>query len=107
MDKEERKKSYPQKGRDRIKASLIIDKLNQHIKGKIELSATQVQSARILLNKALPDLKAVEHSGAIDGKQPGEMTESELNTAIARRTAELAQRKEKESSSEKISGSLH
>ena len=31
--------------------------------GKVDLSAQQVNAAKTLLNKVLPDLKAIEHSG--------------------------------------------
>jgi len=56
-----------QKTRDKIKASQLINRLVKHVDGEVELSATQVNAARILLNKVIPDLKAVEHSG-IDGE---------------------------------------
>lgn len=66
MNKE--KIPYPEKARERIKASKIIGRLIQHIDGEIDLSATQVQAARVLLNKTLPDLKAVDHTGEIGAK---------------------------------------
>jgi len=76
MDK--RRKPYPTKAKERIDATMIIDKLRAHIKGELELKATQINAARILLNKALPDLKAVEHSGDIGSKTAEEMTRDEL-----------------------------
>lgn len=44
---------------------MLINRLTDHILGKVELDATQVQSIKILLGKTLPDLKATEHSGQI------------------------------------------
>ena len=69
---------YPQKARERIKAGKIIGRLIKHVEGTIELSQTQIQAARILLAKALPDLTAVEHSGEIGSKTEKEMTRDEL-----------------------------
>jgi hypothetical protein len=48
--------------RAKIQTSQIINRLNKHIKGEIEMTATQVRSAEILLKKALPDLSAIHHS---------------------------------------------
>ncbi len=39
--------------RQKIQASHIIRRLCDHVEGKIELSPTQVQSARILLDKSV------------------------------------------------------
>ena len=52
--------------REKIKVSNIIDRLEKHIDGLIELTATQVASARILLDKSLPSVNAVELSGDPD-----------------------------------------
>lgn len=43
----------------RIKAGMIVGRLQRHIEGKLEMSSTQIQAARILLNKVLPDLRSV------------------------------------------------
>lgn len=53
-------RTYPQKARDRIKASLIINKLVDHVNGEIDMTPTQVRAASILLNKVLPDLRTIE-----------------------------------------------
>lgn len=45
---------------------MILRKLHAHIEGTLELSPTQIQAARILLNKTAPDLKAIEYKGTID-----------------------------------------
>lgn len=49
--------------RTKIKVSNIIDRLEKHVDGLIELSPTQVTSARILLDKSLASLVATEHTG--------------------------------------------
>ena len=54
------------KTRERIQTSMLVNRLTDHILGKVELEPSQVQSIKILLGKTLPDLKAVEHSGQID-----------------------------------------
>ena len=39
--------------REKIRASLLINRLQDHAMGKIELSVSQVQSIKILLDKVL------------------------------------------------------
>lgn len=51
---------YPQRARERIAGTKIIDRLVQHVMGEIELTQAQVSSARLLLSKVLPDMKSVE-----------------------------------------------
>jgi hypothetical protein len=52
--------------RSKIQGSMIIQRLNQCIKGELFLTPEQVSCSKILLNKVLPDLKAVEMSGDLD-----------------------------------------
>lgn len=54
--------------RTKIQASQLINRLTNHALGKVDMSATQVQAVRILLDKSLPNLAAVEHSG--DAENP-------------------------------------
>jgi hypothetical protein len=49
--------------RSKIQASQIINRLQSAFDGSIELTQTQVNIGKALLDKALPDLKAIEHSG--------------------------------------------
>lgn len=44
--------------RERIKAGMILDRLEKCVEGEVEMTAQQVQAARILLGKVLPDLSA-------------------------------------------------
>ena len=52
--------------RQKIKATLIINKLENHALGKEEMSATQITAALGLLKKCDPDLAAIELSGNED-----------------------------------------
>ena len=56
--------------REKIKASQIINRLQDHVKGDIELSTTQVQSARILLDKSVSSLHSTELSGEVQLATP-------------------------------------
>lgn len=49
--------------RDAIKTSMLINRLSDHVDGKVELAPTQVTAALGLLRKTIPDLKSTEHSG--------------------------------------------
>ena len=52
--------------RAKIQASQIINRLASAFNGDIELSAVQVNIGKSLLDKVLPDLKAIEHSGEVE-----------------------------------------
>jgi hypothetical protein len=49
--------------RDKIQANQLINRLESHALGEVELSQTQIKAIEILLKKTLPDLSAVEHTG--------------------------------------------
>mgnify|MGYP003395812676 CR=1 FL=1 len=51
-----------------IRASQLLNRLNSFANGECEMSAAQVQAARIVIGKEIPDLKAIEHSG--DASKP-------------------------------------
>lgn len=53
--------------RKKIQAQLLINRLTEHVKSKTPtMDASQVNAARALLNKVLPDLSAVQHAGDAD-----------------------------------------
>ena len=52
----------PEHWRKKIKTGAILNRLNSHTLGEIEMTPSQIQAARILLNKTMPDLRATEHS---------------------------------------------
>ena len=55
---------HPDEVRKRIQASQLINRLQDNaVSSKPLMDASQVQSARILLNKVLPDLSATQFSG--------------------------------------------
>ena len=49
--------------RQKIQSSQLINRLDKHARGKLELSQTQVRSIEILLRKTLPDLNATTLAG--------------------------------------------
>ena len=51
-----------ERDRDRVRAELLANRLEQHVNGAVELSPTQVQAAKILIDKGKPSLQAVEQT---------------------------------------------
>ena len=71
MDKE--KQPFKHKITERIQTGMIVDRLHKHVAGEIELSATQINAARILLAKVVPDQSASSHSVTVrDETKPEE-----------------------------------
>lgn len=56
---------HPDKVRQRIQTSQLINRLASHALGQCDMSQTQVSAALGLLKKTLPDLTATELSGEI------------------------------------------
>jgi len=54
------KLSHDTKTREKIRTSHIIKRLEKHIDGELDMSASQVRAAEILINRTLPILSAVE-----------------------------------------------
>lgn len=46
--------------REKIRASQLINRLQNHVDGKVEMGQTQVRAAEVLLRKCLPDLSAID-----------------------------------------------
>jgi hypothetical protein len=53
---------HPDHVREKIRASQLINRLQAHFFGEIELTAAQIRTAEILLRKCLPDLAATDIS---------------------------------------------
>jgi hypothetical protein len=53
--------------RAKIQVGNILDRVRKHLEGEIELSATQMKAAELLLRKSLPDLSSIEVTGAEGG----------------------------------------
>ena len=47
-------------------ATQLLNRLISHANGEIELTPTQINAAKIVIGKYIPDLKAVELSGSED-----------------------------------------
>lgn len=60
--------------RDKIKSSQLINRLQDHVLGDVELSTTQITAALGLLKKCVPDLSATEHSNDPDNPLIGGVT---------------------------------
>jgi len=58
----------PEQVRAKIRAAYLIRRLQDHIKGKINLSPTQVRSIDILLRKIIPDLTQTSVTGELTTK---------------------------------------
>lgn len=56
----------PDRVRERIRVTKLIQVLELHAFGKVKMDPSRVRAAEIVLRKALPDLTAVEHSGFIE-----------------------------------------
>lgn len=72
--------------RTKIQASVLINRLEQHAAGKIDMSPTQVRAAEVLLKKILPDLQSAElhhHDETAD------MSEEQLAQRLAATLAAL------------------
>ena len=73
-----RRDSWPEEARQRVKAGTLLDRLHKHVEGKIELTATQIRAAEILLRKVLPDLQAVVLKTNEDNRSIAELSKAEL-----------------------------
>jgi hypothetical protein len=72
--------------RQAIQATQIAKRLEKHVNGEIELTATQVAAARILLGKTVPDLSSVELTG--DAEKPVHVVSQSDQELIARYTTQ-------------------
>jgi hypothetical protein len=76
--------------RAKIQTSQLINRLSDHVFGKIELSSTQVRSAEILLKKTIPDLTSTEasvaHSGEIQVRASKEQRDAAVSAALRANT---------------------
>lgn len=91
-----RKRTWtPDLVRERIRISMLRHRLENHVLGKLEMSATQIKAAEILLRKCLPDLSAVQHTGNFTHQHAVELSEAALMaiaTGSSPGTAEEASR---------------
>lgn len=58
---------HAEKTKRLIRASQLLNRLNDCANGKVELSRTQVAAAKIVIDKEIPDLARHEHVGEEGG----------------------------------------
>lgn len=68
----------PQVVRDRIRVAMLVNRLHACAAGEIELTSAQLKSIEILLKKAVPDLRSIEHSGHIQHTHASQLTDEQL-----------------------------
>ena len=56
-----------EEAREKIRTTQLINRLQDHALGEVEMSTTQVRAVEILLKKRVPDLSAVTLNGDDDG----------------------------------------
>ena len=57
-----------EEAREKIKTTQLINRLQDHALGDVEMSPTQVRAVEVLLKKRVPDLTSVAMSGGHDGE---------------------------------------
>lgn len=60
--------SLTQSWRDKIQASMLINRLNDHIFNGLKLEKTQIKAIEILLRKVAPDLSTIDGNLTVDAK---------------------------------------
>jgi hypothetical protein len=58
-----RKTTLSEQWKAKIQAGVILDRLVKHVNGEIEMTASQIKAADILLKKTVPDLARTEVTG--------------------------------------------
>lgn len=74
-----RKRTWtPDVVRQKIRTSMLINRLQNHVAGRLDMSKTQIQAAGILLRKTLPDMVAQQ----IERRPLESMADDELLTTL-------------------------
>lgn len=55
--------NHEEKTKNLIRASQLLNRLNMFALGECEMTPAQVQAAKIVIGKEIPDLKSIEISG--------------------------------------------
>lgn len=53
--------------RQKIQAGVLIDRLQKHAQGKVEMTSSQIKAAEILLDRSVPKIAQIQHTGADGG----------------------------------------
>ena len=68
MAKRINRQGHSERDMQRIRASHLLNRLDAFVNGKITLSAAQVQAARVVIGKVIPDLKSLRELVAERGE---------------------------------------
>ena len=74
--------------RGKIEVIKLVNRLQNHVLGMCDLSATQIQAAHVLLKKCLPDLVYSENHNTNEHvfvRAPAKATDDEWKTYLAQR----------------------
>lgn len=66
MAARKKKTSLNSAWREKIQASMIVNRLKDHGDGKIELAASQIKSYEVILDRLEPKLSSVEQTTHVD-----------------------------------------
>jgi hypothetical protein len=77
-----RKIRHDDETRAKIQATQLVNRLQDHVFGKVELSPTQVRSAEILLRKSIPDLSSTENKTEVVHRYVARLPNKEANSEI-------------------------
>lgn len=72
--------------REKIRASQLINRLQDHALGQVEMTSTQVRAAEVCLRKVLPDLS--ESHVTTDKREASDYSRAELLAILDRADAE-------------------
>lgn len=81
------KTKHEDKTKRLIRASQLLNRLNDFANGKIDMTQAQVNAARVVIGKDIPDLKAVELSGPGGDSLKFELIAPWLKQQIAKRNS--------------------
>ena len=57
------KPNHEEKTKKLIQATQLLNRLISHANGEVDLTQSQINAAKIVIGKYIPDLKAIELSG--------------------------------------------
>lgn len=77
---------HPEEVKEKIKLSQLLNRLQDNALADVEfLTSGQINSINSLLDRVLPRLKAIEHSGTVETLPLSQATDAELEAiALAR-----------------------
>ena len=73
---------HDEETRLKIQATQLVNRLQDHVFGKVELSPTQVRSAEILLKKTIPDLSSSENKTEVVHRYVARLPNKAANSEI-------------------------